>query len=100
MFVKVARVDEVKDDQPMMAEAGSKKVALFKVDGKIYALENTCPHRGGPLGEGFLEGSVVTCPWHAWQFDVKTGRCESVPDVAQPCYKVKIEGSDVFVEIP
>ena len=45
-------------------------IALFNVDGTFYALDGVCPHQGGPLGQGTLEGCIVTCPWHGWQFDV------------------------------
>lgn len=55
---------------------GTREVAVFCVDGDYYALLNECPHVGGPLGEGRLDGSTVVCPWHAWAFDVRTGQCD------------------------
>jgi nitrite reductase (NADH) small subunit len=53
---------------------GRYEVAVFNVDGELFALENYCPHQGGPLADGWLDRSVITCPWHGWCFDVRTGR--------------------------
>jgi nitrite reductase/ring-hydroxylating ferredoxin subunit len=99
MRVKVAKVSEILEGASVVSEAKGEPIALFNVAGKIYALCNTCPHQGGPLGEGYLDGTEVTCPWHAWVFDVKTGACQSVPDVKQKTYPLKIEGEDVLVEV-
>lgn len=80
--------------------AGGRVVALFNIDGTFYALDGICPHAGGPLGEGAMSGCVVTCPWHGWQFDVVTGRNALNPRIEQTRFPIKIEGNDVFVEIP
>ena len=75
-----------------------KELAVFNVDGTFHVIDNECPHRGGPLGEGELEGCLLTCPWHAWQFDVRTG--ESITDDSKVAvYPCKIEGASVLVEI-
>ena len=100
MFVKVAQADEVQEGQPVVVEVGTLRVVIFRAQGQLFAMDNACPHRGGPLDEGFVEGLSVTCPWHAWQFDLKTGRCESAPGVTQNCYKVKVDGSDILIDIP
>lgn len=100
MWQKVAKVTDVEEGAGKVVAAGGKEFALYKFEGTFYALDNTCPHRGGPLGEGFLDGSEVTCPWHAWVFDVKTGACQTTPDVTQPSFKVKLEGEDVLVDVP
>ena len=72
-LTKVASVEQVAPGQGKICEVGDHQVALFNVAGKIVACNNVCPHRGGPLGEGDLAGTIVTCPWHGWQFDVVTG---------------------------
>ena len=77
---------------------GGKEIALFNVDGNFYAIDNTCPHRGGPLGEGELEGCAVTCPWHAWTFDLKTGE-SLTDDLKVTCYETKVEGETVLVAL-
>ncbi len=83
-----------------VVEAEGKALALFNVGGAFYALENACAHRGGPLGEGDLDGTVVVCPWHAWRWDVKTGANANNPAVKMPCFPVSVDGGRVFVELP
>ena len=75
-------------------------VAIFNMKGQLYALDNTCPHQGGPLGEGYLEEQgVVSCPWHGWTFDLKTGISPIDPDVKVGCYPVRVEDGEIIVEI-
>lgn len=75
-------------------------VALFNVDGEYFALDGICPHQGGPLGKGPLRGCVVTCPWHGWQFDVRSGQHQASPSLRHPAYPVKVEGGDVWIDVP
>lgn len=72
-------------------------VALFNVDGTLYALDGICPHQGGPLGQGSLTGHIVTCPWHGWQFDVRDGQHQASAALRHPRWEVKVDGDDVFV---
>ena len=77
------------------------QIALFKLEGKIYALDNACPHMGGPLGEGEIEDEVVTCPWHGWQFDIKNGH--NINDLGDDAVSLKIsvrDGSVYLDELP
>jgi nitrite reductase (NADH) small subunit/3-phenylpropionate/trans-cinnamate dioxygenase ferredoxin subunit len=76
-----------------------RAVALFNVNGTFYALENRCPHRGGPLGQGFVDGQQVSCPWHNWTFDVTTGENVAGPDMKVARYEVKVEDGQVLVRI-
>jgi len=94
-FVRVAGTADVQPGHGMVAEVNGKTVAVFNVDGVFHVVDNTCLHRGGPLGEGEVEGSVVTCPWHGWQFNVATGACVNNPSGKVAVYQVKVEGSDV-----
>lgn len=96
-FVRVTGTGDVKPGQAIVAEVNGKTLAVFNVDGMFYAIDNTCIHRGGPLGEGDLEGDVVTCPWHGWQFNVRTGECVKNPSATVGLYQVKVEGNDVKV---
>lgn len=98
-FVKVVSLSQLEAGSCMTVDVGGKAVALFNVDGTVYALDNTCLHRGGPLGEGMLEGDVVTCPWHMWQYNVRTGENvrNSAIKVAQ--YAVQVEGNDIKVAV-
>ena len=99
---KLAKVGETSDLAPgqgKVVEVDGKAIGLFNVDGTFYALDNTCLHRGGPLGEGDLDGKTVTCPWHGWQYDVSTGLNVANPSVKMTCFPVKVDGSGVFVEV-
>jgi nitrite reductase (NADH) small subunit len=78
---------------------GGRAVALFNVDGTFHALAGRCPHRGGPLGQGFLDGPQVSCPWHNWTFDVTTGRNVASDDLVVPRFDVKVEGGQVCVRV-
>jgi len=98
-FVKVASVGELQPGQCKTVVAGDRELALCNCDGKFYAIDNVCPHQGGPLGEGELDGTVVTCPWHGWRFDVSTGTSPIIPSVKLTQYEIKVEGNDVFVGV-
>ncbi len=98
--VKVAAVSDVPPGEGRVVDAGGKSVALFNVEGAFFALDNTCAHRGGPLGEGDLEGRIVTCPWHGWRWDVTTGANANNPAIKVGCYPAATEGGDVYVELP
>ena len=74
-------------------------VALFNVEGTYYALDGVCPHQGGPLGKGKLSGCIVTCPWHGWQFDVRTGQHQLSRRLQQPGFAVRLEGEDIFIDL-
>jgi nitrite reductase (NADH) small subunit len=75
-------------------------VALFNVDGQFFALDGVCPHQGGPLAEGELTGCIVTCPWHGWQFDVRTGAHQLSKNISQPTFETKIEAAEVWGDLP
>lgn len=96
-FVRVAGSGEVQPGHGIVAEVMGKTLAVFNVDGTFHAIDNTCVHRGGPLGEGDVEGSIVTCPWHGWKFDVTTGTCQANPMAKVEVYEVKVDGADVKV---
>ena len=79
-------------------DLGNEKIVVYNVDGQFYATTNTCSHQGGPLGDGLFDGKTVTCPWHAWQFDVCTGESLFDPGKKLECYVVRVDGNDLFVE--
>jgi NAD(P)H-dependent nitrite reductase small subunit len=99
-FTKVATVQEIPPGQGKQVKVGNKTIALFNVGGTFHAIDDTCPHRGGPLSEGIVTGTQVTCPWHAANFDLTTGAHLSPPahsDVA--CYAVQVVGDAVEVDV-
>lgn len=75
-----------------------QQIALFNIAGEFYALDNVCPHMGGPLGDGEIEDCTVTCPWHGWQFDVKTGECINVPGDDAATVPIEIRGDEIFLK--
>lgn len=98
-FVKVAQASEIAPGQGKTVEANGREIAIFNVGGTLHAIDNACKHRGGSLGEGELDGSIVTCPLHAWTYDVTNGECFDDPECGVSIYPVKVEGGDVFVEV-
>ncbi|MBS0260429.1 MAG: Rieske (2Fe-2S) protein [Planctomycetes bacterium] len=98
--VRVASVSDVPPGGSKEVMAEDKVIALFNVDGVFHALDGICPHAGGPLAEGTLRGTTITCPWHGWQFNVSNGQNCLNPRISHKYFSVKVEGSDVFVELP
>jgi nitrite reductase/ring-hydroxylating ferredoxin subunit len=98
-FVRVASRADIPEGGAKTVEAGGQKVALFNVGGKIFAIGAACKHRGGPLAEGELDGTTVICPWHAWEYDITTGKNLDDPNVTVGCFAVKIEGDEILIEI-
>jgi nitrite reductase (NADH) small subunit len=99
-FLKVARVTDLDPGQGKTVERRGIAVALFNVGGAFRAIGNACRHRGGPLAEGELRGTTVTCPWHGWQFDVTSGATLRDDSITVPAYRVEVRGDEVFVEFP
>jgi nitrite reductase (NADH) small subunit len=97
--VKLGRAADVPEGGARPFEANGRRLAIFRVDGVLHALDGVCPHRGGPLGEATLEGGVATCPWHGWRFDVRTGGCLNVPGRVQARFPVREEDGAILVEI-
>jgi nitrite reductase/ring-hydroxylating ferredoxin subunit len=98
-FVAAVKASEIVPGSIKEVQVAGKMIALANVAGNFYAISNTCLHRGGPLGQGPLEGRTVTCPWHGWQFDVTTGRANQNPDAGVPCYPTELRGEEVFVDL-
>ncbi len=75
-----------------------EEAALFRIKGKIYAVDNTCPHEGGPIGDGEVDGCVVTCPWHEWQFSLESGECLNMPGSDLKRFKVWEKSGEIYLE--
>lgn len=97
--VPVAKCTDMPPGSCRSVEVDGIGVALFNVDGTIYALDNTCPHAGGPLGEGALIGEIVQCPWHGWRYNVRTGERPANPDFRVTCFPVQIQDNIILVSI-
>lgn len=99
-WTKVAALADLPPGKGKPMNVGKRAVALFRVDSRVYALEAECPHSGGPLAEGLLEGGCVTCPLHEYKFQLEGGKCLTDPGLTAETYPVKVEGSDVLVDLP
>lgn len=99
-WVRLAAVEEIPDGSGKEFVVGDRILAVYHTEGAYWALDGVCPHAGGPLAQGRLNGSIVTCPWHGWQFDIQTGRHCLNSNLSQPRFPVKVEGAEVWVEVP
>ena len=98
-WIRIASLDDCPMDSATEWIAGDRIVALFNVDGTLYALDGICPHQGGPLGKGRVEGGIVTCPWHGWQFDVRNGEHQANPSLRHATLPVKVQGDNIYVDL-
>lgn len=100
MRVDLGPESDVPEGGTKCVMANAKKLALFKVQGKVYCLDNTCTHLGGPLCEGRLSGAIVQCPWHGSRFDVRTGQVVG-PPAKRPvnAYPISLESGRVWAEL-
>lgn len=98
-FVKVANLSELEPGSAKTVDVAGRLIALFNVGGTIYALDNTCLHEGGPLGDGILDGDIVTCPWHFWEYNVRTGEKVGFPELKVERFPVKVEGNEIKVAV-
>ena len=99
-LVKIAEAKDLAPGTAKVVEVEGQSIALFNVAGTFHAIDNTCTHVGGPLGEGELAGDVVTCPWHGAKFNVRTGEVLGPPArTGVRSFPVKVQGNDVLVEL-
>jgi nitrite reductase (NADH) small subunit len=98
-FVRVTKAADVAPGQIREMQVQGTTIALANVGGQFHAINNTCLHRGGPLGQGSLQGNVVTCPWHGWTFDVTSGKITHNQAGGVACYPVELRGEEVYVDI-
>jgi nitrite reductase (NADH) small subunit len=98
-LMRTAKTNEITPGTIREFHVEGRAIGVANVDGKFYAINNTCLHRGGPLGQGSMSGKVVTCPWHGWQYDVTTGKVTQNPAVGVDCYPLEVRGEDIYVDI-
>ncbi len=101
-FIPIAHIEDLPPGTCKSIETKDWGIALFNLDGHIYALDNTCPHAGGPLGEGTIEGEHIVCPWHGWKFHIPTGVCQKNPTPGWNviCYDVRVVESTIQITLP
>jgi nitrite reductase (NADH) small subunit/3-phenylpropionate/trans-cinnamate dioxygenase ferredoxin subunit len=99
-FVRACHVNAVAEGQGKTVSVNGKLVALFRDGGALHAIDDTCPHMGASLAGGFVEGGIVTCPWHAWRFRLADGAWADNPRIKIGCYPVRVEGDAVQIQVP
>jgi nitrite reductase/ring-hydroxylating ferredoxin subunit len=98
-FLRAARRDEISPGTIREVQLEQRTIALANVDGRFYAIDNACLHRAGPLGQGQLSGSVVTCPWHGWTYEVTTGRVTFNPEMQLRTFPVEERDDEIWVDL-
>lgn len=98
-WIGVAAASECPPGSSIERIVGDRVVAIANVDGRFHAIDGLCPHQGGPLGSGFLCGTLLTCPWHGWQFDVTTGRHRISSTVRQAVHEIREQEGRLFVRL-
>ena len=96
-FVRVAERAHVPPGEARIVKVGRYDVAIFNVGGELHAYENACPHQGGPIGEGLIEDGTVTCPWHAWCFDLRTGSMTLGDFARLRAFDLREDGGAIYV---
>lgn len=100
-FIKVASKSDLPSGEGRVVEIDGRPIALFNVNGEFYAMDNTCVHRGGPLGEGFVDCAnlIVQCPWHGWVYGLADGASPMNPMARVEKFEVRVDGEDVMVSL-
>jgi nitrite reductase (NADH) small subunit len=98
-FVRAGKVADVPTGTICEVQVEGKTIAMANVAGAIHAIHNACLHRGGPLGQGVMDGKLVTCPWHGWSYDVTNGKVGHNQAVGVACYPVEVRGDEIYVDI-
>jgi nitrite reductase/ring-hydroxylating ferredoxin subunit len=98
-FIEVATLDQLAPGRGMTVTVRGLPVALFNVDGTVYAIDDTCMHAGVSLGTGELRGHIVRCPAHGWRYDVTTGITMNEPDCRVMCYPVQMVDGTILVDV-
>ncbi len=97
-LIKVGEVNDLKPGQGRLVQVDGRDIALFNVNGTYYAVDAVCPHEEGPLHEGEVDGETIVCPWHGYDFNMKTGECSVDSELRVTTFVVKTEGNDVFID--
>jgi nitrite reductase (NADH) small subunit len=99
-IVKASRLAQVPPGTLAEFENANAIYAICNVNGSIHCVDGTCPHAEGPLAQGALHGAILVCPWHGWEFDVRTGECEADESCRLNTYKTSVQDGHIFVQLP
>ena len=96
---KIAKTSDIDEGTGKTFTIEGQAVAVFNKSGEIFAIEDTCKHKGGSLGEGELNGDTITCPLHGWQYNITNGECLMNPQVKMRSFPVKVENGEISLEV-
>lgn len=99
-WVRLASETDVAEGTGQAFEVGRRMIAVFRSEGKYYAIDDQCPHMGASLASGYLENCTVACPWHAWRFDIRDGSWCDNPRVKIDSFPVEVRAGDIYVLVP
>lgn len=99
-LLKVGPVQSVPPGTVIEIEADDATFAVCNVAGDLHCLDGVCPHAGGPLGQGTLNGSTLVCPWHGWEFDCRTGVNDFDKDLQLTTFPVVVEADEILIDVP
>jgi nitrite reductase (NADH) small subunit len=99
-FVRIGSANELPaQGEAREFECGTQTICVANTGGTLAAVGNICSHRGGPLGQGIVEGEKIVCPWHGWEFELATGSNPYTPNLSVPSYELKVDGDAVYARI-
>ena len=98
-FLVAAKTSEISEGEGKIISINGKEIAIFNVKNEFFAIDNACCHHGGPLGEGILDGAIITCPWHHWKYNVMTGVNPINPQIRVQTYEVKVENDEIKIRV-
>ena len=98
--ITVGKVGDIPDGDSLVVDVGGKGVAVFHSGGQFFAIDDRCPHAGASLSTGYVDGDIVTCPWHYWRFRLTDGAWADNPRVKTGCYAVRLAGDDIVLDVP
>ena len=98
-MIAVGSTDEVPEGTAREFEVSGRRITIWAIAGAYYALDSRCPHKGGPLAEGLVEGHTIICPWHGWSFDLRSGERLNGLAAQIGCYRVRASAGQLLVEL-
>jgi len=98
-WTTVCAISDCPEGEAREFAVSGRIVAIFHVEGQFYSMDGICPHQGGPLGKGTLNGCVLTCPWHGWQYNVTNGQHETNKSIQHSCFETRVADNQVQVRL-
>ncbi|PHS12993.1 MAG: ferredoxin [Blastopirellula sp.] len=98
-WISLGSIEQFAAESATEVVVGTSIVAVIQVEEQFFAIDGICAHQGGPVGKGQMCGHVVTCPWHGWQYDVRSGKHE-LSEIHQQSFEVEIRDSELWINMP